>query len=112
MAREHDTLRRVIRPSAQAQPEDWHVVLDAAHRVCAARSDESERLLREILDLEGPLSVSARHIPHAMPAADMLRSLAIQTLARWDLGRHRAAIERVRDTTRSDLLAAMARAHL
>ena len=110
MAREHDVLRRVL--SRRARRHDWHAVLQATHRIMERRTLESERLLARVLAFEGEVVLAGGYLPHAMPAADMLRSLAIQTLARWNKRKHRGAIARIRDTTGSHHLAAIAKANL
>jgi len=115
MAKEHDLLRRVIKRGSK-QKHDWHQVLGAVHRVVTKPTPESEKVLRKILDYDGEIGLSGRHVPHALTPADMLRSLALQVLAMKDAGRdhpkHRGAIRRLRRRTSSDLLAEIARIHL
>jgi len=92
---------------------DWHRLHAALHHVCERRSTESERVLREILAFEGDLILDeSRGVPHAMPAADVMRSVAMSTLARWDLRTHRRAIADLGRSTRSHMLAELARVAL
>ena len=74
------------------------------------RSAESEALLREVALFDGKFLLDEEAgLPHAMSPEDMLRSLAAQTLAKWDRRRHRDVIRQVSRTTSSGLAAAIVR---
>ena len=101
-------------PRSRRKPPRWKEVLERLRVVCTEPSAESTRVLREVLALPRgfALRLAPGDAPHAMSPADMMRSCAVQALARWDLETHRAAIRRVRAFTHSDLLLAIVRAHL
>src|ERR1700683_1575441 len=63
---------------------------------------EGERLLLDVIRFEGRLQlVESSELPHSMPPEDMLKSLAIQALARWTGLVHLHEMQRVQVTTPS-----------
>ena len=91
----------------------WHHVLGALHAVCAEPSPESEAVLRRVAAFEGRYRLDPEAgLPHAMSPEDLLRSLAVQTLAQWDRERHRDVIARAAELSDSDHVAAIARSVL
>jgi len=108
----HDHLRRLLfGPAAADEKPHWAGIVGALHTVAAERSEESEALLRSVLtDFRGHLELEpSEGLPHAMPPEDLLRSVAVQTLAAWDLPRHRDAILPHADPARNDPLGSIAR---
>jgi hypothetical protein len=77
-------------------------------------SEESELLLRRVLtDFRARLALDeSGGLTHAMPPEDPLRSIAVQTLAAWDLPRHRDVILLHADPAHRDILATIARRSL
>jgi hypothetical protein len=111
MAAEHDVLRGLL--GLRAAPADWVELRAAMTAVTARPSKQSESVLRALLRPEFTVRLhEGAESPHAMSPADMLRSHAVQALARWNRTRHRDVIRRVARTTTSDLLAAVVRASL
>jgi hypothetical protein len=122
MADAHDLLWRAMQPTDTPGPH-WDRVVAALHEVArpqeapdgtASLHPESERVLRAFLEHEGGLTLSPdTSVPHAMPPHEMVRAHAAQVLAKADLPKHRALIQRVADHPQSsDRLAAIARAAL
>lgn len=112
MSAAHDHLRRVLfGPAIANEKHPWAGIMGALHTVTGERSEESEVLLRRVLtDFHGRLELeSTEGLPHAMPPEDLLRSVAVQTLASWDLARHRDAILPHADPARNDPLGSLAR---
>jgi hypothetical protein len=69
---------------------------------------EGERLLLDVIRFEGRLRlVESSEMPHSMPPEDMLKSLAIQALARWTGLAHLHEMQRVQLTTPSSSLASL-----
>src|ERR1700730_9628008 len=69
---------------------------------------EGERLLLDVIRCEGLLRLAvSSELPHSMPPEDMLKSLAIQALARWTGLAHLHEMQRVQLTTRSSSLASL-----
>ena len=69
---------------------------------------EGESLLLEILRFEGRLQIDlSSEMPHSMSPEDMLKSLAIQALARWTGLAHLPEMQRVQLTTHSSSLASL-----
>jgi len=69
---------------------------------------ETERVLLEILRFEGRLQIDlSSEMPHSMPPEDMLKSLAIQALARWTGLAHLQEMHRVDLTTTSASLSSL-----
>ena len=79
-------------------PFRWHHVLALIAKLREDRSEDSAAVLREIAEFEGRLVFDGRHgHPHSMPPADLLRTIAVQILAEWDLERYRESIVRAAD---------------
>src|SRR5262245_30938165 len=79
----------------QLMAEVWPII-------SAPLSWEGERLLLEILHFNGRLRLSeSSELPHSMPPEDMLKSLAVQALAKWTGLTHLTEMERVELTTRT-----------
>jgi hypothetical protein len=69
---------------------------------------EAEKLLVEILRSDGRLHlVVSSDLPHSMPPEDMLKSLAVQALARWAGLAYLQEMERVQATTQSSSLSSL-----
>jgi hypothetical protein len=69
---------------------------------------EGERLLLDLIRFEGRLRLAvSSEMPHSMPPEDMLKSLAIQALARWTGLAHLREMQRVQLATQSSSLASL-----
>lgn len=69
---------------------------------------EGERLLLDLIRFEGRLRfLESSEMPHSMPPEDMLKSLAIQALARWTGLAHVHEMQRTQLTTQSSSLASL-----
>ena len=68
---------------------------------------EGERLLLEVIRFKGGCDYRSSEMPHSMPPEDMLKSLAIQALARWTGLAHLREMQRVQLTTQSSALASL-----
>lgn len=114
MARAHHHLRTLLAGEGIAgRLAHWHHVHAILHAVTAEESEESHALLRDVATFAGTLELDARHgLPHSMPPEEMLRSVAVQTLGRWDRHRHRDVIGHVAAHAGTDHLAAIAEMYL
>jgi len=67
------------------QPPGWYdVMLELLPVISSPLTPETERLLVGIVRFEGRLRLTvSSEMPHSMPPEDMLKSIAIQALARW-----------------------------
>lgn len=73
----------------------WQHVVGLLQELCKERSTESEALLRQAAQFKGTLKLDeAQGLPHSMSPEDFLRSVAVQTLGRWDPVLHQDAIVR------------------
>lgn len=107
MAASHDVLRR----ATSGRAERWDLLRAALRHVTAAHSAESEKQLRGLLSRDFRIRLKAgSSAPHAMSPEDMLRSEAIQALARWDRRKHRKVIALAARRSTSSLVAEIARA--
>lgn len=76
--------------------------------ISAPLTCEGERLLLDLIRYEGRLRLAvSAEMPHSMPPEDMLKSLAIQALARWTGLVHLHEMRRVQLTTQSSSLASL-----
>jgi len=106
-------LRRLVRNHNPATGYHWHALVNAVGEVAGSPGEESERVLRDLLAFEGEVPLSdVSPLPHAMSPVDSLKSHAVQALGSWDSAKHRDVITRVAERASSDLLGAIARAHL
>ena len=100
----HQHLRRILAGGLiEGRRPRWAHALSLMKAVTAEHTPESAAVLREVATFDGHLLLDEEAgLPHAMAPEDMLRSIAAQTLARWDHRRHRAVIRsaaRSADTT-------------
>ena len=111
MTRAHQHLRRLLAGGLiEGRRPRWTHALSLMKAVTDERSAESEALLREVALFDGKFLLDEEAgLPHAMSPEDMLRSLAAQTLAKWDRRRHRDVIRQVSRTASSGLAAAIVR---
>ncbi len=66
---------------------------------------EGERLLLQIIHFDGRLRLTETpELPHSMPPEEMLKSLAVQALAKWTGLTHLTAMQRVELITSSSAL--------
>jgi hypothetical protein len=114
MALAHDHLDLLLAGAAPGgRAYSWQQVLGALQAVGEQHCNESEAVLRKVAVHEGRyLLDEGAGLPHAMSPEDLLRSMAVQTLAGWDLQRHRDVITRAAELAESDHLATIARQYL
>lgn len=93
------------------QPPRWSdVMLELLPAISSPLTSETERLLLGIVRFEGRLRLTvSSDMPHSMPPEDMLKSLAIQALARWTGLAFLHEMRRVQLTTPSSCLASLVR---
>jgi hypothetical protein len=93
------------------QPPRWSgVMLELLPAISSPLTSETERLLVGIVRFEGRLRLTiSSDMPHSMPPEDMLKSLAIQALARWTGLAYLHEMRRVQLTTPSSSLASLVR---
>jgi hypothetical protein len=116
MSHAHELVRGALRGDG-AEGVHWHRLMAAMREVAGGATaagglpEESVAVLHAVLEFRGRVAVAeGSELPHAMPPEEMLRAHAVQALARADLGRHRAAIQRVADAPdASERLAGIAR---
>lgn len=114
MSLAHEHLERMLAGGGLGgRPYHWQHVLGVLDAVCGERSSESEAVLRKAAAYEGRYQLDeGAGFPHSMCPEDLLRSMAVQTLAAWDLERHRDVITRAAELADSDHLVAIARRYL
>jgi hypothetical protein len=106
------TLRGAITGPAPEGGFAWESLLASLRMlvVSAPPSGEVERLLLDLLHFEGQLPIAASsEIPHSMSAVEMLKSVAIQALARCAGPTYLAEMQRFEATAESPVLAGIAR---
>lgn len=103
------SLKRTISGAAPAGGYRWEELLADLWPVFSSPpAAEAERLLLDILRFEGRLQINpSAEMPHSMPPEDMLKSLAIQALAKWTGLAHLHEMQRVQLTTQSSSLASL-----
>jgi len=110
-----ELLRRVARGETDPGGFHWGRIMQAMHEIASgpppADRTDRERLLLELLDREGPVALQPDSpLPHAMPPEHMLRTFAMQVLAKWDLDKHRDKIQALATSPRvPERVAAVAR---
>ncbi|HEY9383957.1 MAG TPA: hypothetical protein VIP80_10610 [Gemmatimonadales bacterium] len=111
MADVHDLLRRLLAGQGHGAGEfRWHHVLSLLMRLREERSLDSATVLQEIAEFEGRLTFDgAEGHPHSMPPADLVRTIAVQILAEWDLEQYRDTIVRAADLALSHPARSIAR---
>ena len=106
----HQHLDRLLRGNHPANRYHWHHVLRVMEEVCAEPTAAHIKILRRVAVFAGRYTIHPRHgLPHAMPAEEMLRMLAVQALRRWHPTRHRDVIRHVLSHTEYDVVAHVAR---
>ncbi|HSE27195.1 MAG TPA: hypothetical protein VLA95_03135 [Gemmatimonadales bacterium] len=116
MSHAHELVRTALRGDG-AERVHWQRLMAAMREVAGGAAvagelpEESVAVLHSVLEFRGRVAVAeGSELPHAMPPEEMLRAHAVQALARADLERHRAAIQRVADAPESsERLAEIAR---
>src|SRR6266566_3566721 len=91
----------------------WEALLAAIEAVASSDSIgwEAERVLLRVVRFEGELRLSEdSESPHSMSPEEMLKSVAIQALAKWTGLTHLLEMERIEATAASPVLAAIVRA--
>jgi hypothetical protein len=111
MATAFRNLRTAMAAQVAAQGPLWtDLVIELFPAISQSLTWEAEALLVEILRFEGRLRLTvSSDLPHSMPPEDMLKSLAVQALARWTGLAYLQEMERVRATTQSSSLSSLVR---
>ena len=92
----HQHLRRILAgDSLGGERYSWPHVLAVVQQVRETSSEDSQAVLREVASFAGRLTLDeSQGLPHSMSPEDFLRWIAVQSLATWDLARHRDVIAR------------------
>ena len=102
-------LHKVVGPKGTAR-YGWHHILAAIHHAGEDPSVEAERVLHKIVDFKGTIVLTPRAgVTHCMSPENMMRSLALQALLQRNKGKHRKLAHQLARSTRSDLLACIAK---
>jgi hypothetical protein len=110
-AEEH--LRRLLAGTPASRRYQWHHVLSVMRVVTSERSAVREALLRRVALNLGRLQLDPHHgMAHAMPPEDVLRCIAVDTLAAWGRRRHRDVFRRVLGAAEREIVMEVARAAL
>jgi len=97
-------------PPAGQSPHWSDLILELLPAISSPPTSETERFLVRIVRFEGRLHLTvSSDMPHSMPPEDMLKSLAIQALARWTGLAYLHEMRRVQLTTPSSSLASLVR---
>jgi len=104
--------RSVLEGEARAEPHRCEDIEEAMTQVTSAPlTAEAEAILLDILRFDGRLRLTpSSEIPHSMPPEDMLKGLAIETLAEWTGLTHLPEMQRAEALARSPGLSGIARA--
>ncbi|WP_161968005.1 hypothetical protein [Fimbriiglobus ruber] len=98
------------RPSTQTEYR-WEDLLGAMRAVIASPLGwEAERTLLAVTRFDGTLHLNAdSETPHSMSPEEMLKSLAIQAIAKWTGPTHLTEMQRVEATATSSVLGSIVR---
>ncbi len=98
-------------PTLPGQPPRWSdIMLELLPAISSPPTSETERVLLGIVRFEGRLRLTvSSDMPHSMPPEDMLKSLAIQALARWTGLAYLHEMQRIQLTTPSSSLSSLVR---
>lgn len=109
----HHHLGRMLTGRHAPGEYHWHHVMGALHVVAATRTARHEAVLRRAAVATRPLAIHhGAGLPHALPPEEMVRSIAVQTLGRWDARAHADVLHHVARTAEHDVVARIARAAL
>jgi hypothetical protein len=105
------SLRRAISGAAPPSGYRWEELLaDLWPALSSPLTVDGEHLLLEILRFNGRLRIDlSSEMPHSKSPEDMLKSLAIQALARWTGLAYLREMQRVQATTSSSSLSSLIR---
>jgi len=113
MASALQVLNQVFKFDALAAKEEfrWEDLHAAMREVISVElSPDAEHLLLAMLRFDGRIRFEASsEIPHSMPPEDMLKSLAVQALAKWTGPRYVLAMRRLQAQAISPALASVIR---
>ncbi|MFX0108975.1 MAG: hypothetical protein ACFE7R_11875 [Candidatus Hodarchaeota archaeon] len=91
----------------------WQHVSNAMIHITAIQTKESEKLLVETLQFKGRIVLSPLSIiPGAMSPEDIMKGMAIETLAKWTGKKYVEMFKRIHDTAESPVLRGIARKEL
>jgi hypothetical protein len=84
------------------------VMMELLPLITSPLSPDAERLLLEVLRFDGRLRLVVSYdMPHSMPPTEMLKSLAVQAIAKWTGLDHLHDMLKVQRTTASSSLASL-----
>jgi hypothetical protein len=97
-------------PSPGNPPRWTDIMLELLPAISSPLTSETERFLVGVLRFQGRLRLTvSSDLPHSMPPENMLKSLAVQALARWTGLAYLHEMRRVQLTTPSPSLASLVR---
>jgi hypothetical protein len=104
-------LKSAISVQTDGQEPAWSdVMAELVPAISQHLTWEAEGILLEILRFEGRLRLTVSDdLPHSMSPEDMLKSLAVQALAKWTGLAYLQEMERVQATTQSSSLSSLVR---
>jgi hypothetical protein len=105
------TLEGIVAARETGEEYRWEQLLSAMRSLISGPPiPEVERLLVALLRFDGEIRLHPdSELPHSMPPEEMLKSLALQTLARWAGLTYLREMQRVQATAASPVLAGIAR---
>jgi hypothetical protein len=106
----HQHLDRVLTGEYPPGHYKWHHVLGVLHAVTSTRTARHEAVLRRVARHTRGLDIEHEHGScHAMPPEELLRCIAVRTLADWDHEGHESVIREVAGQQHHDIAAQVAR---
>jgi len=104
-----DYLQKIVRQKRTGR-YGWHHILAAIHHAGEDPSANAERVLHNLVNFKGTIALRPHAgVTHCMSPENMMRSLALQSLLQRNKRKHRKLAHRLARSTRSDLLASIAK---
>jgi len=109
-----ELIKELLSPEVVQEKEFmWREIVAAMADMTKKQTPQAEEFLVKLLESEEVIRLAPdSDIPGVMPPEDMLKSLAIQALSRWTGRKYVRAFERVYMTTKSPILAGIAKLHV
>lgn len=108
-------IKQLLSPKVAKKKKEflWQEIIAAIVSITETKTNEAEDILIDLIKFDGEIRLSSMSdIPGAMSPEDMLKSLAIETLSEWTGRKHIKAFESVYATTKSPVLAGVAKVHI
>lgn len=109
-----ELIEEILTPAVAGEKEFlWQDIMAAMSDILQTHTEETEALLRRILDFEGTIRLSPRSdIPGAMEPENMLRSLSVQALSLWRGQTYLKVFRRLHAATPSPALAGIVKVYI